>query len=294
MTPTIFLRKHSLYTAIKDDCDTWENLGIIGEGSKSGAAGLLNAKQELCDAIINRGGNLLKLPSFILSPNGRMRNGSGSGYVGWKDFGSEKAVLHYLEQYFSVKQCETPTDNDSRSNKSRPSRKDSPKPSSGERRSSAMDSLQILADIGFKDIAQWEVVDHRKLRDLGDDVEVWRHIKLHKNALYAFYEATSILYIGKTARSIEKRFVGYRDPGKTRATNWKCHQRIRRLLNQKKTVRIMVLPDETNLQWGSFRINLAAGLEDALVEALRPELNGKGANRVTESEQLEAEAAACN
>jgi len=56
----------------------------------------------------------------------------------------------------------------------------------------------------------------------------------------------------------------------------------------------MVLPDETNLQWGSFRINLAAGLEDALVEALRPELNGKGANRVTESEQLEAEAAACN
>jgi len=291
MKPVVFLKKHRFYIAIKDDCDAWDNLGIVGNGSRDGA-GLLNAKQELCDAIVKRGGNLLQLAGFIRSSNGRMRNGSGSGYVGWKDFGSGKAVLHYLDQYFSVKQCEEPPDEGSRPNKSRVSRKDFQKPSFGERRSSAMNAIQILADIGFKDIAQWEVVDLKKLRDLGDDAEVWRNIKAHKNALYAFYEGIAVLYIGKTARSIEKRFIGYRDPGKTRATNWKCHNKIRHLIGKEKTVRIMVLPDETSLQWGSFSINLAAGLEDALVEAIRPELNGKGVNKVTESEQLEAEAAA--
>jgi hypothetical protein len=53
-------------------------------------------------------------------------------------------------------------------------------------------------------------------------------------------------------------------------------------------VRILVLPDQTHLHWGDFRISLAAGMEDSLVERLQPRLNGKNSKLIkTESEQLE-------
>ena len=147
---------------------------------------------------------------------------------------------------------------------------------------------QILAEIGFEDAAHWEVESHRRIRDVGDDHERWEQLKEPKNALYAFCVGGEVFYIGKTARSLEKRFVGYRDPGNTQATNKKCHKEIREHLKGGKTVRIMVMPDWTHLHWVGFRISLAAGLEDSLVEKLRPKLNGKNEKHLkTESEEIE-------
>jgi hypothetical protein len=37
MKPAVSLKKHRLYTASKDNCDAWDNLGIVGDGSKDGA-----------------------------------------------------------------------------------------------------------------------------------------------------------------------------------------------------------------------------------------------------------------
>ena len=105
MKPLLHLKKLSFYTAIKEDCDAWQNLGIIGEGHHGGSPGILNAKKELCDAILKQGGQLLNSPGFVLSLNGRTHSGSGSGYAGWKDFGSSKSAVQYLEQYFTLTLC---------------------------------------------------------------------------------------------------------------------------------------------------------------------------------------------
>lgn len=71
-------------------------------------------------------------------------------------------------------------------------------------------------------------------------------------------------------------------------TNRKCHDEIRKLIKNGKIVRILVLPDQTHLHWGEFRISLATGMEDSIVERLQPRLNGKNAKHLTtESEQLE-------
>jgi hypothetical protein len=288
MKKVLHLKKLSFYTAIKEDCDAWQNLGLIGEGHQGGSPGILNAKKDLCDAILKRGGQLLDAPGFVRSPKGRTHSGSGSGYAGWKDFGSSKSAIQYLEQYFTLKLCADAPAASKAKTSHRTESRETGKQKAGKNTNG---TAKLLAEIGFKDAAQWEIADNRKLRDVGDDPQVWAEIKGHKNALYAFCADGVVLYIGKTARSIEKRFVGYRDPGDTQATNRKCHDDIRKRLGEHKTVRIMVFPDETSLRWGAFGINLAAGLEDALVEEIKPELNGKGNKHlVTESERVEEEA----
>ena len=87
-----------------------------------------------------------------------------------------------------------------------------------------------MAEIGFKDAAQWTIVDDRKIQVSVDDDKEWQNCKEAKNALYAFYVGAEVMYVGKTARTLEKRFLGYTDPGKTQATNRKCHDEIRKQL----------------------------------------------------------------
>ena len=288
--PNLFLKRLRFYVALKEDCDARNNLGVIGVGTARGEKGVLDAKQELCDLIQRQGGDLLAMPGFVASIHGTTSYGNGSGYRGWKNFGRQKAAMGYLSQYFTLIECEEVLEESSEIKKAvRTSKKTCvAEAESGSITALPQNPVGILAEIGFEDAAQWKIVDGRKIHDLGDDAEVWQELKEPKNALYAFCAGGEVLYVGKTARSLEKRFIGYRDPGNTQATNRKCHDEIRRRLKTGGIVRIMVLPDQTRLHWGQFRISLAAGLEDAIVEKLMPPLNGKNAKHLkTESEQLE-------
>ncbi len=289
MKPILFLKKNRYYVSIKDDCDARNNLGVIGVGDENGQKGTLDAKQEFCDLIQRQGGNLPKEPGFVPSRNGRTSYGNGSGYRGWKNFGSQKAALSYLANYFTLVECDSSFSSECAKSGAKEKKKQGHAPTQQRKLATPIgNQAQILAEIGFENVAQWEIVSPSKIRDLGDDAELWEQFKEPKNALYAFCLGDEVLYIGKTARSLEKRFVGYRDPGNTQATNRKCHDEIRRLLKAGKSVRIMVMPDKTFLHWGEFRISLAAGLEDSLVEKIRPKLNGKNAKHIkTESEQIE-------
>jgi hypothetical protein len=139
-----------------------------------------------------------------------------------------------------------------------------------------LNQAQALLDVGFKDLAQWKIESDQRLQDFGDNENAWAEVKNAGAALYAFCFQQTVLYIGKATNNLQQRFNGYRKPGNTRATNQKCHFEIRRLLEAGKIVRILVFLDTTNLYWGSFRINLAAGLEDSLVAKLSPALNGVG------------------
>jgi len=146
--------------------------------------------------------------------------------------------------------------------------------------------VKELLQIGMEDAAQWISVGN-KLKHVGESADHWRYLTAIPNSLYAFACDGKVLYIGKTTKSLTKRFVGYCDPGNGRATNWKCHQAIRKLLQNRKSVRILVLPQTVPLKWGDYPINLAAGLEDALVVAFKPSWNGSNQKFLTESQQIE-------
>ena len=289
--PVLFLKRMSYYIAIKDNCDARSNLGLIGVGSKTADTGVLDTKQGLCDLINQQGGNFPVEPGFVPSLNGRTSYGNGSGYRGWKNFGSQDAALRYLEQYFNLIECDNKIEPAFETSKLVEINKKKVLANLRKNQSAlaAQNHVQVLAEIGFKDAAHWTIVDDRKIQVSVDDDKEWQNCKEAKNALYAFYVGAEVLYVGKTARTLENRFLGYRDPGKTQATNRKCHDEIRKQLKAKETVRIMVFPDTMHLHWGDFRISLAAGLEDSLIEYLKPRLNGASNKKKTTQFLTESE-----
>ncbi len=139
-----------------------------------------------------------------------------------------------------------------------------------------------LLAIGLKDAACWQI-DGENLKHVGDKSANWRPVTAIPNCLYAFCSSDAVLYIGKTTKTLSKRLVGYCDPGNGRAANYKCHKGIRELLRRGKDVRVLVLPSDPALKWRDIEINLAAGLEDVLVQAFKPPWNGSNKHLLTET-----------
>ena len=78
---------------------------------------------------------------------------------------------------------------------------------------------------------------------------------------------------------------GYKTPSKKKdqgaTTNKGNHQRIRELCECGKKLEIWSwadawAEDKDARHYGEFRVNLAAGLEDDLIEQIKPPWNGKG------------------
>lgn len=135
-------------------------------------------------------------------------------------------------------------------------------------------TYEELISVGFEDAGRWELDEENEIRHVGDKPDYWAAIvKDFPQALYAFCVDGSPKYIGKTAATLRTRFNGYRSPGDTTATNKRCNEAIRDCINQGKAVRILVLPNRIPLKWGPYTINVAAGLEDALIDDLQPEWN---------------------
>lgn len=91
--------------------------------------------------------------------------------------------------------------------------------------------------------------------------------------LYAFVSGDVVKYVGKTTQSLKQRMQGYRRPGPTQLTNRRVHEEIQELLVADQPVEIYILASEHPLQYGEFRINIAAGLEDDIIEKLKPPWN---------------------
>jgi len=152
-------------------------------------------------------------------------------------------------------------------------------------------SVDALSQLEFIDAGSW-ILNNKN----GDLSPVWEEsfnkgILDNPNVLYAFVVDDSVKYIGKTSKSIKKRFVGYCKPGNSQQTNFRCNQRIKEHLAKDKKIRIHIFSPVSLLQYGTYSINLAAGLEDALIKDLEPEWNGgKFGKKQTESAELEKEA----
>lgn len=151
-----------------------------------------------------------------------------------------------------------------------------------------------LLDAGFMRAAIW-CHDGTKLaykvhEGIADQIAA---ILTVSNALYAFCCQDDVLYIGKTTQTLKKRLYGYCKPGISQITNKKCHEQIISGLQSGKTIDLFVFAPPSDFLFRGFEINLAGGLEDALIRHFNPPWNGgsKGVavseSAILESEQLD-------
>lgn len=155
---------------------------------------------------------------------------------------------------------------------------------------------QDLLALGFVDIGCWQPDGDfiKEVIDEANRTEKEAHLEV-LSALYAFVIDSEVLYIGKTARSIRRRFVGYRRPGVSQVTNKRCHDNVLSAIARGTCVRIYAFTPITHIQYGDFGIDIAAGLEESLIKAFDPSWNwSAGRRRLTEEAERETEEAKRN
>lgn len=142
--------------------------------------------------------------------------------------------------------------------------------------------MNRILKIGFKYAGQWTIS--------GDGIKpAFQHYANAHNVLYAFVSNGNVMYIGKTAQPLSKRFYGYENPSSSQTTNVKNNKNITNMLAAGDPLDIFVLPDNGLMHYGDFHINLAAGLEDSLIGRLDPPWNGRQhENAPTESVSITA------
>lgn len=129
--------------------------------------------------------------------------------------------------------------------------------------------LQDLLDLGFEEAGEWLMFQSLLMCSLiGHAAE--------SNILYAFVSREQVLYIGKTARTLSQRMYQYQKPGPTQRTNIVNHANIKGVLDQGETIQILVFAPKEQVQYRGMPVNLAAGLEDALISRLKPTWNRMG------------------
>jgi hypothetical protein len=129
-----------------------------------------------------------------------------------------------------------------------------------------MKPIERLKEMGFVKCGRW-TLEAEELKYYSEkDIEAL-------NVLYAFVSMEIILYIGKTIRSLKKRMYGYQNPGPTQLTNLRNNKNMKELLKTGVPIDIHAFADNGLFSYGGFHANLAAGLEDSIIEALKPKWN---------------------
>ena len=129
-----------------------------------------------------------------------------------------------------------------------------------------MNSLDKLSRLGFAPCGVWQL-DGGQLQPALQTVPTGDHV------LYAFVCGTEVLYLGKTIRGVANRMRGYRHPGPSQSTNIRVNARIREHLDNGHEVAIHAWACDGLLTYGGFGVNLAAGLEGAIIRELSPAWN---------------------
>lgn len=136
--------------------------------------------------------------------------------------------------------------------------------------------MKRLTELGFIKVGKWIFTDGRIHLNLNSNHDT-------SNVLYSFVSDENILYIGKTTDPLKKRLHGYQKPGSDQKTNIRVNKCILSMLSNGKSLDILILIDNGLLKYGNYRINLAAGLEDTLINELNPPWNLTGKNKESKS-----------
>jgi hypothetical protein len=127
-------------------------------------------------------------------------------------------------------------------------------------------ALERLLEIGFEMASEWLLDDD----DLHIDLQRYNSAS---NVLYAFACEDELLYIGRSGRSLQLRMDGYQTGGPPRSVRSRNRERIVAMLMVDQPIQLYAMPDPGSLHYGSFKINLAAGLQHSLIEGLNPAWN---------------------
>ena len=127
--------------------------------------------------------------------------------------------------------------------------------------------MKRLLKIGFNKVGDW-------ILEGQDPKCVLTSLENTPNILYAFISEGNVNYIGKTTQPLKGRMYGYENPGPSQITNIRVKRKIEELLSQGKPVEIYALPDNGLLYYGDFHMNLAAALEDSIIQIMNPLWNG--------------------
>ena len=130
-------------------------------------------------------------------------------------------------------------------------------------------ALERLQEIGFELAGEW------LLEEDGPCIEVHRY-GAAANVLYAFASENELLYIGRSGRALGVRMQAYEMGGPARSVRARNRERIIGMLMLDQQVALYAMPDPGAMLYGSFRVNLAAGLQHSLIEALDPAWNKAG------------------
>lgn len=129
-----------------------------------------------------------------------------------------------------------------------------------------------LENLNFIEIGEWRLKNDKLAIEAKNQNSL-----LVQNSLYIFIVSSNndydIKYIGKTTKTLKHRFYQY-SLGNGKSTNSKIHKNIKLSLEKKQNVMIWAYLDNTPLLWGSYNINIAAGLEDSMISEEEPDWNG--------------------
>lgn len=152
-------------------------------------------------------------------------------------------------------------------------------------------SLVKLDEVGFERAGFWKLSKGNSQKPEGGIALEKEGSDYHwstENVLYAFCVNETVCYVGKTTNSATVRLRGYQRPSAGQQTNIKCHTNIRSALQDGKKVWVYVFCPIGKLKYGEFEIDLAAGLEDAIIRELAPDWNGRNGKIISETREREA------
>lgn len=134
-------------------------------------------------------------------------------------------------------------------------------------------NFQRISELGFKKVGYWHFVGEQL------DFHVDPDARDEKNLLYAFITNGVLAYVGKTTQLLKDRLQRYKTPAKNGqsggSTNIKNNKNIRAKLLAGESVEIHVFLTKEENSLAGFSVNLAAALEDSLINELRPPWNGR-------------------
>lgn len=128
---------------------------------------------------------------------------------------------------------------------------------------------KILDDVGFQPAGAWALDNGRPAPELTAE-------RSDAEALYAFVVGGVVVFLGRDREAFGGAIGGEGPLGLTRRYTTGNDRRIIEALMAGETIEIRAMKAEAPITYRGWRLNVAAGLRDALVRKLRPAWNQGG------------------
>lgn len=126
--------------------------------------------------------------------------------------------------------------------------------------------IDQLKNLGFEKVGFWTYDNNELTFDLDSNSK-------EKKILYAFVVEGEIKYIGKSVQTLQKRIYLYKNGHNSQKTNFRINAKLVEILSTSDKVDIYAFISKIPLFYSDIEINLAAGLEDGMIEKFNPEWN---------------------